>query len=448
MWGFFVILQAAAEASKALPAIPVFDPVFLSLAARFGPYYALALVLIAIAVAFDVARYVMSVMTHLLERHEGTGILDTFYYAAEHGEIDVSSFTMGVVSCAVGIFAIRTSPDPAKVGGVLALVTAEPVKAVGALFLIVGLWFVYRFLKNAAKRLLFGAWYREQPEVKKMKTEIVTSFKKSKTLDVIQMFRGEISMLLGQFREADYMKFTFQAEEAEITAILDEFRKAEELSEAGNVKEADKRITKAKKRLDAMKPKIEDKLKRFRMARETIQQLNSVSKAISEMHGECERLGVDVSGEKTAFSKLDVNKSLVVAENMWNRGDFAKSLGELTRLGEAFEKIRTDSSEKLSRQKALIARKFHCVRCGGMLDLAHTKCPDCGETADMILEEMKGLIDGMETLSERFDETKWLISFEEEQKSIAKLSSTINEIAGQVGERELDRAVSLLASVN
>ena len=437
---------AAASGSDAAIALAVWA--FKPFAQILGAYFAISFLIIFVALVFDFLKLAFTTLKVVLaKRPEGTSFWDALAYEMGHGEETKGLFAFGLVLSIVGVALVYFSQKPEGTNEITYLISQNPVGVTGGLAFGVGLALTYWGLKGILKKAMFGSIYYEEPEVKKMKSEMMAAFKQGRTMDAINLFKLDVKSMTDQFAEADSLKFDFRKEEKELAEISNVFKRAEKYAKAGAIKEADAELNSARKKYDAIRPKIANKLRAYGRIKETINELKHLTKNIDDMLKNCGRNRLDVIVEEECYRKLDTNRTLLASESFWRDDNFKEALAELERLKGDFNTIGESLKKKLERYNELLSRKFPCLKCGKNMNLANSTCPSCGSNpSETMLQVTNDMVNTLEEQEKKLQEAKWLMNFESEESGLEEIQLALVGITKQVEKGELDRATSLLTS--
>ncbi len=437
---------AAASGSDAVLALAL--SLFLPFAQILGPYFAISFFLILAALAFDALKLAFTVLkVAMTKKPEGTNFFDAFSYEIGHGEETKGLFAFGLILSVVGVVLVFFSPKPEGIGGIGDMISQNPMGVTGGLAFGIGLALTYWGLKGILKKSIFGTIYYEEPEVKKMKSEMMSAFKQGRTMDAINLFKLDVKSMTDQFTEADALKFDFRREEKELGEISAIFRRAEKYCKADAIKEADAELNTARKKYDALRPRIANKLRAYGRVKETMKELKRLSKSIDDMLKSCARNRLDTNVEDECYRKLDINRTLLASQSFWGDDNFKEALTELERLKGDYATISESLRKKGDGYNELLGRKFPCLKCGKTMNLANSTCPACGANpSETMLLVTNELVSTLEEEEKKLAEAKWLMNFDSEESGLEEIQIALVNITKQVEKGELDRATSLLTS--
>ncbi|MFH1447647.1 MAG: hypothetical protein ABIG39_02180 [Candidatus Micrarchaeota archaeon] len=422
--------------------------IFKALVQLFGFHLGAAIIILLAVVIFDTLKFFLIIINAIISKKpEGTGILDSIYYAIGHGHDSKGEIAFGIVVLVIGVALIYFSPEIVESPDMQEMITENPLASIGSLLAGVGAVVFYIGIKELVKTLVFGSWSFEDPELKHIKSEMMSAFKQGRTLDAINLFKMDLKSLNVQFMEADAIKLSFKKEEDQIKKIMSVFEKAEGCCKEGNIKKADAEVNTAKRMYDGLRPMITKKLRHYKQIKKTISILNKESKEIEDSFKKCFRNKLDVKIEHGCYKRLDMNKTLLSSESFWRSDNFKEAMIDLERLSGEFKQINDSLNDKLREQNELLSRKFPCLRCGKNMNMTNETCPACStKPSESILSVMKELIGKLEIAAKKIADAKWLIDFDGEEGGFEDIQIALDNITKQIENGEFDRATSLLMS--
>jgi len=420
--------------------------ILMVLARPFGLYISIALAIIIVGLLFDILKLAFVILKVLTaKRPDGTGFLDSVYYEIGRGESSKGILIIGFALLVAGVSLMYFAPKASEPYVLETLLSANLPGIAGGFIAGLGFYLVYVGLKGILKKALFGGFYYEDPEVKKVKSEMMAAFKQGRTQDAINLFKMELKTLTDQFDEANALKFDFNKEEKQLADIATIFKKAEKYCKAGSMKEADAEMNSAKKRYEDLRPKVSNKLRSYGRVKTAMNDLKKLSKEIEDSLRDCSRNGLNASPEIGAYKKLDMNRVLLASESFWRDDNFKEALRELENLKGEYTRINDKLTEKLEHYNELLSRKYPCLKCGKNMNLANNVCPSCGTNpSEGIIEVVSNLVNKLEETAKKLQEAEWLMNFETERSGVEEINVALTNIAKQVEQGEFDRATSLL----
>ncbi len=422
--------------------------VFRTLVSSFGLAFGIAFVPIILMLIYDSLKVFFMLMKALFSKKpEGTSILDSIMYDIGHGHESKGEIAFGFLLIVVGIGLAYFSPELVDSSDIQEKLLLNPLKSIGGAIMGVGFVIVYVGIKELLKTTIFGSTYQEDPELKKMKTDMMTAFKQGKTLDAINLFEMDLKSLNEQFKEANAIKYGFEKEEKQINQLIKIFKNAEKYCSEGEIKKADGEVNSAKRQYDVLRPKITQKLRHYKNVKSVIAELKKMSSNIEELIKDSERSKLDSKIEDDCYKRLDMNRVLLSSQSFWRSDNFREARGELETLRKDYAKIQNSLKEKLGTHNEMLSRKFPCLKCGKNMNMTHEACPSCGtKPAETILGIMRDLITELEETATKMDGAKWLIDFEGENSGFEEIQVALDNITKQVEKREYDKSTSLLMS--
>ncbi|MFH1286112.1 MAG: roadblock/LC7 domain-containing protein [Candidatus Micrarchaeota archaeon] len=421
-----------------------------SSSASLGPYaglgVVLALVIAFLFIAWSFVKIIIGLVNAVKNRQD---LGNALFEIAGTGKKDNSIYMGLAVVLIIAGYVLSSSGTSSQMlqdptfDQLINMISAEPIKATGAILLALGGLSLYFVVIDVLKGLVLGPRYFET-RVKGVRAAL----RETEVGQVIRKVRDELHGIPSSFAEPTSAGFSFVFEQQQINEMLKILEKAEEDAGRDEFSAASRNVNKVERMLDSLKRKIREKIEVYHYISSQRANVNELASAIKVLAKNCESVGVSTNDELTKLASANVERTLGVIRDFCTSDSFKEADSEIGKLLKTLTALRQSLDEKLQKQEILLGRQFACPGCGKQITILDETCLHCKTSMlSSISNSTTKLKEEISELMKRISDAKEMIDFAFEERALSDVEHALDEVLKESQEKQFDKAFDSLASV-